>query len=260
MKTPLLKFMPKKYRFFILIIFFALASGCNPPATQPIPDLKQLTPGELTMAATVTPTPAPTLEPATEQALRMYPLFEGSTWVYDYLGYDQSREVVWRVIETVTDTRFVEGYYVAVLNRSTELLEGDPPPGFLSAPDTGTFWYLVDGGNLYRFEDRLFTQLTGAWLDLVLPFPENSHAWYPNSDQRANLDMRTTGFRYASAPFTRVLPMDGSTHTCYNVATRYTDGTAEGTFCESVGFVYQEFNYYNRAFGYRSELREFYIQ
>ena len=252
--------MPKHILLFISICFFALTSGCNPPATQPAPDLPQVSPVQPTLAATITPTPAPTLAPAIEQALQIYPLFKGSTWVYEYLGYDQSQEVVWRVVETVNDIRFVEGYYVAVLERSAELLEGDPPSGFLSAPDTGTFWYLVDGRNLYRFENQLFTRLSGAWLDLILPFPKDSQAWYPNPDQRANIDMRTTGFRYASAPFKRVLPMDGGTYTCYNVATRYADGTAEGTFCESVGFVYQEFNYYNRAFGYRSELREFSIQ
>jgi hypothetical protein len=167
--------------------------------------------------------------------------------------------VVWHVVETVTDTTFVDGYYVAQLGRNVTLIEGDPSPGFLSTPDEGTFWYLVDGHNLYRFEDQLFTQLDGAWLDLVLPFPKDSQAWYPNPDQRANLDMRTSGFRYASNPFLKVLPM-GGTYTCYNVATRYVDGTAEGTFCESIGFVYQEFNYYNRAFGYRSELRGFSLQ
>ncbi len=249
-------------KFLVLLIFisiFIFTCGCQQQATQPTPDLSQSTPAQQTQGVPLTFTPTPTLDPATEQALRLYPLFVGGTWVYEYLGYDQNQEVVWQVVETVIETRFVDGYYVAVLEREAELLEGDPPSGFLSVPDTGTFWYLVDGHELYRFENMLFTNLSGAWLDLVLPFPENSQAWYPNPDQRTEFDMRITGFRYASEPFKKVLP-NGGTYTCYNVATRFSDGTAEGTFCESIGFVYQEFNYYNRAFGYRSELRDYLMQ
>ena len=251
--------MQKFFYIILLGLILVFMSGCQRLAGQPTLDLSVLTPAQPALEPSLTLTPTPTLNPATEQALKIFPLRIGSTWVYAYLGYDRNQEVVWQVVETVTDIRFVDGYYVAVLERTTELLDGDPPPGFLSAPDAGTFWYLVDGHDLYRFEDQLFTRLSAAWLDLVLPFPENSQAWYPNPDQRAHLDMRTEGFRYASDSFTRILPM-GGTYTCYNVATRYVDGTAEGTFCESIGYVYQEFNYYNRAFGYRSELKGFSIQ
>ncbi|MFW5713137.1 MAG: hypothetical protein ACOCYU_00525 [Brevefilum sp.] len=251
--------MQKTFRFIIFMFVIIFVTGCRQFATQTTQDLTQLTPQQPTFETTVTPTPAPTLDPATEQTLRLYPLFVGNIWEYEYLGFDQGQEVVWQVVEKVTDVRFVDGYYVAVMERSLKLLDGDPPPDFQSTPSEGTFWYLVDGEKLYRFENQLFTQLSGAWLELVLPFPENSEAWYPNPDQRANLDMRTTGFRYASAPFKRTLPM-GSTYTCYNVATRYNEGMAESTFCESIGFVYEEFNYYNRAYGYRSELRGFSIQ
>lgn len=259
MKRKPTKIMQKNLLPLIFIMAMSLMSGCQSWARTPNVDLSQPTPEVPTPDASITLTPMPKLDPATEQALRLYPLTIGATWVYEYLGYDQGQEVVWRVVETVVETRIEDSYYIAELERSAELLDGDPPPGFFSAPDTGKFWYLVDGENLYRFEDQLFTEVSGAWLDLVLPFPENSQAWYPHPDQRANLDHRTVGFRYASAPFQRVLPI-GGTYTCYNVATRYVDGTAEGTFCESVGFVYQEFNYYNRAFGYRSELRGFSIQ
>lgn len=242
-----------------ILCVLLLSTGCQSQVTQPVADVEQITPGSQTEVPAPTATPGPILDPATEEALRIYPLVVGSSWIYDYLGYDQSREVVWQVEETVMETKFVNGYYVAVLERNAELLDGEPPPGFLSAPDTGTFWYLVDGQNLYRFEEQLFTELSGAWLDLVLPFPGNNHAWYPNPVQRAHLKAGDYGFRYASAAFEKVLPM-GGTYTCYNVATRYTDGTAEGTFCEAVGFVYEEFNYYDLAFGYRSELRGFTIQ
>jgi len=259
MRRKPIRTMKKILTLFIFMMAMSLMGGCQRLVVTPTIDLSELTPQALTPADSIAPTATPKLDPATEQALRLYPLTLGSTWEYAYLGYDQDQEVVWRVVEKVVETRIEDGYYIAELERSAELLEGDPPPEFFYAPDTGKFWYLVDGENLYHFEEQLFTQVTGAWLDLVLPFPENGQAWYPHPGQRSNLDNRVGGYRYASAPFQRVLPI-GGTSTCYNVATRYMDGTAEGTFCETIGFVYQEFNFFNRAFGYRSELRDFYIQ
>jgi hypothetical protein len=253
------KIMLRVYLFFISFVVMIFTSGCHRLAATPQVDIRILTPAATIQDSPSTANPTPTLDLTTEQTLQLYPLRMGNTWVYEYLGYDQSREVVWRVVETVVETRIVDGYYVAELERSAELLEGNPPPGFLTTPETGKFWYLIDGQNIYRFEDQMFTNVSGAWLDLVLPFPENNQAWFPNPDHRASLDMQTEGFRYASKPFKRVLPM-GGTYTCYNVATSYVDGTVEGTFCETVGFVYQEFNYDNRAFGYHSELRGFSIQ
>ena len=251
--------MRKEFCYLLLFIILIITNGCHRLAAQPTLDLSQLTPVKPTQDAPITPTPAPTFDLATGEALRLYPLLVGSTWVYEYLGYDQNQEVVWRVVETVTNTRFVDGYYVAELERTAKLLDGDPPSDFLSSPDTGTIWYLVDGQNLYLFEINFSTSLSDAWLDLILPFPGDSRAWFPDPDRRAVPEKQTSGFRYASEPFKKVLPM-GGTYTCYNVATRYIDGVAEGTFCETVGFVYKELKYDNRIFGYSSELIGFTLQ
>lgn len=246
--------MSKYPRKLIFLIISLLLSSCSGLILSPAQEPQYLThqPGSR-------PTLGPNLDHASEQTLRIYPLWVGSSWVYEYLGFDQGKEVVWRIIDTVVDTRFVEGYYVAELERTVKLLDGNPSENFLSEPEAGTFWYLIDGENLYRFEEILHTDLQAAWLDFILPFPENSRAWYPHPDRRSNSDPGTTGFRYASDPFKKVLPW-GDMYDCYNVATRFKDATAEGTFCEGVGYVYQEFNFYNRAYGYRSELIEFSLQ
>ena len=246
--------MNKYPRKFIFLLISLLLSSCSGLIFSPTQQPQYLThqPGSR-------PTLSADLDPDTEQALQRYPLWEGSSWAYEYLGFDQGIEVVWRIIDTVVNTRFVDGYYVAELERSVTLLDGNPSENFLTEPETGTFWYLIDGENLYRFEDIFHTDLESAWLDLVLPFPENNRAWYPHPDRRSFLRPGMTGFRYASNPFKKVLPW-GDTYDCYNVATRFKDATAEGTFCEGVGYVYQEFNYYDRAYGYRVELIEFSLQ
>jgi len=239
----------------LMMIVLAGLSGCA--STSPLED--DLFQESQTTLPTAPMADSPDVDAETQHTLRLFPLYVGSTWIYDYLGYNQNTEVVWQIVEWVVDTRIINGYYVAVMDRHIKQIDGATPQNFLSAPKPGRFWYLVDGRDVYRFESLINTNLSGAWLDLVLPFPENGAAWYPNPDQRAHFQMSITGFRYASAPFQRVLPL-GGTYTCYNVATRYQDGTAESTFCENVGFVYHEFNLFNRAFGYRSELRDFYFE
>jgi hypothetical protein len=262
--------MKKIHRNLLLISLVLLLSGCLRLATSPTVDLSRFTPQPedvvtAQIGESVVPdlheslTPTPNLDSATQRVLRIYPLWVGSSWVYQYLGYDQDLEVLWRVVETVVDTRIVEGYYVVEIERTTQLLEGTPGENFLSVPDEGTYWYLIDGEDLYRFDSALDTDLSGAWLDLVIPFPDDEEAWFPNPDQRAKIIPGVTGLRYASEPFKKVLPM-GGTYTCYNITTRYVDGTAEGTFCENVGYVYQEFNQNDQAFGYRSELIGFSLQ
>jgi hypothetical protein len=248
----------RKTLIVILISFSLLFSGCD--RLSPVPALEYRTAQPQGEASDIPPVqPGLPLDPAVEHVVRIFPLRVGSSWVYHYLGYDQRMEVVWRVVERVIDTRLLGTYFIAELERSVSLIDGQPSQGFLVSPTAGTFWYLVDGQHVYRYEEQLHTDLAGAWLDLVIPFPQNNQAWFPHPDQRSLLEPSTVGFRTASDPFKKVIPM-GGTYTCYNIATRYKDGTAEGTFCEGIGYVYQEFNYYNRAFGYRSELVDFSLQ
>lgn len=232
-------------------------------ASIPTVDLSRFTPQPSETPAEFLPEsdvdPIFSLDPDTEKALRLYPLWVGSSWVYEYLGYEESLEVIWRVVETVVETKIINGYYVAKLEREAEAIDGIPPEGFRSAPETGTFWYLVDGKNLYRFDEHLDTDLSNAWLDLVLPFPEAGQAWYPDPDQRALPEPGMIGSRYASEPFQGVLPMGGA-YTCYNVAVHYDDRTLEQTFCENVGYVFKELNLYDLPYGYRSELKGFTLQ
>ncbi len=199
------------------LILLVLLSSCHRLATTPTVDLSRFTPQPSQTAVGTLPVPETistfSLDPETEQTLRLYPLWVGSSWVYEYLGYDENMEVIWRVVETVVETSMMEGYYVAKLEREAEVMEGIPPADFEHAPETGTFWFLIDGKNLYRFEDHLQLDLSQAWLDLVLPFPEAGEAWYPDPEQRHLAEPELIGSRYASEPFSGKLPMGGM-YTC----------------------------------------------
>jgi len=255
--------MKKKLPSILILIFTMILTGCQRMATTPTVDLSRFTPqpGETLMEVLQESEVIVTLslDSDTEKALRIYPLWVGSSWVYEYLGYEENVEVIWRVVETVVETKNINGYYVAKLEREVEVINGVPPEGFRNSPETGTFWYLIDGKNLYRFEEYPDIDLSDAWLDLVLPFPEAGEAWYPDPVQRAMPEPGMIGSRYASDPFQGVLPM-GGTYTCYNVAVHYDDRTLEQTFCENVGYVFKELNIYDLPYGYRSELIGFTLQ
>jgi len=255
--------MKIKHCYFPLLFMLISLSGCLRLATTPTVDLSRFTP-QISETINVDPpkgerTPILTLDPETEEALQMYPLWVGSTWVYDYLGYDQDIEVIWRVIETVIDSNVVEGHYVVKMERTANVIEGIPPVGFRSAPETGIFWYLVDGNNLYRFDNESNFELSEAWLELVLPFPDAGEAWVPDPDQRGLPEPAKFGYCDVSDPFKGVLPMGGM-YTCYNIAMHNDDQTFEQTFCENVGFVYRELHFYSLSYGYRVELKGFLLQ
>jgi len=251
--------MNKQRLIFILIIATSILSACSELSVTPCRELSRITPAFETPDIDQQTTVFADLDPMTEMALEIYPLRVGSTWVYDYLGFDESMEVIWRVTETVVDARVVDGYYLAKLARTATCQEGNPPEDFPNKPETGTFWYLIDGDKLYFFEDDYNLDLENAWLDLIIPFPEEDQGWYPQPDLRENQESERVGYRKASEPYQEVLPI-GGTYTCYNVATEIIDAKAEQTFCETIGFLYKEFIYFERDFGYRVELVGFSIQ
>ena len=252
--------MKRLSRILLFFIFLFLTAACHRLASSSSVDLSQFTPGAPTEALEKTETDETDLsDSSVEQTLRIYPLYVGSSWVYEYLGYDENREVVWRVVETVVASDIVDGYYAVKMERTAALVDGFAPEGFISTPETGTFWYFIDGMNLYTFEGDGIPNPLHAWLDLIVPFPGEGIAWYPDPDLRAENLNEINGSRFASDPFRKVLPM-GGIYTCYNITTQYDEYIEEGTFCETVGFVYQESTHLEPAYGYRMELEGYSLQ
>lgn len=196
---------------------------------------------------------------ATEATLAIYPLRVGSSWVYDYMSYDANQEVIWRVTETIVDATISEGYYVAELERSAVLIEGTLPEDFAFSPEVGTFWYLVDGEKIYKFDAYPKGNLPSAWLEWIIPLPQGGEGWYPDPEKRSEDTVGLEGFRSASEAYKDSVP-SGETYICYNVVTVRTNGKQEGTFCETVGFFFFEEMDFFLPIGYKMELREYSLQ
>lgn len=242
-------------RYLIGLFCLLVLSAClNTEATPEQPASQTETPSQ-----TLTESGITDLDPAVDYTLRIYPLRVGSSWVYEYLGYDESREVIWRVTETVVDAQIVDGYYVATMERVAELLDGVPPDNFINTPLTGIFWYLIDGGKVYRIDSTLHTNLSDASLELIVPLPDPDEGWYPDPVKRANLNPGEDGFRHASEPYQESFALDGSL-ICYNIVTEVSDGKNEGTFCETVGFFFFEQVDFENPVGFRVELKGFSLQ
>ena len=248
-------------RFFCLLILMVLTSGCLRLASSSTVDLSQFTaqPSPSVQSdVEADKTANPALDNATLNTLRLFPLWVGSTWVYEYLGYSLEEEAHWRVTETVVYSGILQGHYVAEVERSIELTLGDPPLDFPSYPPVGSFYYLVDGENVYRFEGQVEADLDDAWLEWVLPFPADEEAWIPDPAVRAGAETPASGSRLAQGPFDQAISESGP-HVCYNVVTSVETGTEEATFCEGIGVLFLEADN-GSGVGYRMEMIGFVVQ
>jgi hypothetical protein len=199
------------------------------------------------------------LDSTTLQTLQLFPLIEGSTWIYHYLGYDERGEVLWKVVETVVETRMVDGVYIAEINRKKEHLDGNIPDDFFNTPEVGSTWFMVDGDHVYQLASPWEPDPSTAELILILQLPKEGEGWYSNPELGVLDEPEKFGLRQASEPYLQTLP-NGGIYTCYNIGTQIDDGVQEGTFCETVGYVFKELKYFHRAFGYRIELKDFSLQ
>ncbi len=251
----------KKYsRALSLLLLSLLLSGCLRMATYPTVDLSRFTPEVTEVDSSISSvTPTPGLDSITQEALKTYPLWVGSSWVYDYLGFDQEQEVIWRVVETVVSTQWVGGHFTAQVERTAELMEGIPDPDFPAAPEAGEFWLVLVGDHLYRSDSPNNLNLDAYWLELILPIPAEDDGWYPDPGLRVLDQMPDFGLRTASKAFQQVLLM-GGTYTCYNISTQIEGGTSKSVFCDGIGFVYLEYSQSGQNYGYRAELTGFSLQ
>ncbi len=251
----------KKIPRILLLLFLSFPlSGCLRMATTPTVDLSRLIPGAVsvdTPANSVTPTLG--LDATTQASLQAYPLWVGSSWVYEYLGFDQDQEITWRVVETVVNTQLIEGRFAAQVERTAEWIEGTPDPDFPVTPEEGEFWLLLVGDHLYRSDSPDNFDPDASWLELILPIPTEDEGWYPDPDLRMLDQMPDFGLRTASKPFQQALPM-GGIYVCYNIFTQFDESTAKGVFCDGIGFVYLEYSQSGQNYGYRADLTGFSLQ
>jgi hypothetical protein len=252
----------KKRRYGCFALFFLIAillSSCDVYASRDSKGSIEALLATKDSAMVTGEIPDAALDTDTQKAVSLYPLRTGSTWVYEYLGFDSNREVVWQVVMNVVDVIVREDYYIAQIEQSALLLEGDPGVNFAYSPNEGTFYYLIDGENLYRIDSLDELDLQDAWLELVLPLPEPSEGWYPEPGRRSELSAGQMGYRIASAPYQEGSLAEES-YVCHNISTMMVAGSERQTFCEGVGYFYAELINFDENTGYRIELKGFSLQ
>ena len=233
----------------IPLVLSAFLASCVRSASSP---LVESAPGAVT--ATIFPAITPTIIPAE------FPLDLGSTWIYDYSAYTAASEAIWNVTVTIVAVTIRDGFLIAEVEQAAILKAGDASSHLLNEPMVGHFWYLFDGGHLYKqSEEPDPAHAADAWLELVFPLG-GSGCWFPDARQRSEMNGVTPasgpvpGCRSASGEPHPVEVPAGKFEACIDVVTYYNSGPTFLTFCPGVGIVATRYDHSGSQFGYHSAL------
>jgi hypothetical protein len=225
----------------------------QPVETQTLPSQTQLA------ASTV---PAITLTAVSEQSRQtrlVFPLQTANSWVYEYQAYSGDEQATWQIIDTMLDTLSSGPLFAVKVEREVRLTSGSPSQDFIDRPLSGTFWYVVDGAQVFRQEELDWSKIADAWLELVWPFPVSS-CWYPEAGQRSDPAIPgRPGCLYARGPV-MIQTQVGQLDRCYHLVTPYNNGNVQIDFCEQVGIVGGQFRHSGTPYGYKFILTAYSLQ
>ncbi len=253
--------MEKIIRTAIIVWVTIMVTGCHPLTRSPAEIRRQDTNQTAPYAVHDGLESGGIADSATRHTLHLYPLWAGSTWEYQFRGYDQKGYVVWELIESVIETYIGHhGYFVAEVERNIRLVEGNPAHDFPSFPESGTLYYLVDGEHIYILESLADIDISKDQFTQGFPLPDGRGIWYPVRSNRAVVQPGLGVSHQVSDPYDRVLPIGKGIFTCYHSAVEQINHSEEAVFCETVGFVHRAFHYQDRLFGWWIELVAFSFQ
>lgn len=211
---------------FLPFIVFLLTSCVRTASTPP--------------TATPPNAPTPTLAPYNTP----FPLNVGATWIYEYTSYFEDVFAIWRVTEVIVRAGPGEnGTYIAEMQRTSELLEGQPNDQLMFQLPDGNYTYVLDGNRLYLHP----AGIPGLSLDNSTPYLTFPIAEYTCTE--AEVLCREV----ASGPETYT-SLAGEFPGCYQLVTPSNSGTEVQVFCENMGFVSAKYDRLGSPFGYRLEL------
>lgn len=197
--------------------------------------------------------PAPTSVSAFENPVPTsvpFPLALASTWIYEYRAYDENKQALWIVTETIVAVEERDGLLVAEVERLIRLQEGQPGNGLANAPEDGISWYILRGADLFRQYGALDSGdlLKNASLEMVFP-PESVPCW-PLDEVLGPLERGAAGCRSVSNSLSAYETPAGVFENCIELVTPYPGGDIQTVFCPDIGFVAQEYDHNSSKSGY----------
>ena len=269
----------------IAVVFLVWAIGSLVPSQGMILPSKatatavSVSPTPTAILPTATPMPLTTLDPTIlapdlAAALKIFPLYLGTRWVYTEVNYTQTGDpnqiisAVTSIEDQVADVQNLPPYYIAHIQRETSLVSADPgwgDNGFKTSLGSSEFWYVVHAGRVYRSNERpdpATINLDQLTEELDLPLAKNLN-WCPNKmgeiapkPQETPVPCQYVGSRVvlAEQPFQT---QAGSFDACFQLEDVYNDGPIFRWFCNGVGFVTQTFDHSGSRFGNSQELVQF---
>ncbi len=282
-------------RILYAILLFALLTGCFRAAShsQDLSPLSLAATASLTSASPMLPTPppgltqksSPTASPTSsipspgamqantptsiaasasaglsQRTLAAFPLQVANSWVYTYQAYSGDEKASWQVVDTIVETRQSGQLYAARIEQEVNLVEGSPSNNFMDIPQAKTYWYVLDGAQVYRQDVLDWNSVMDSWLELVWPFPVQG-CWYPEPGERSSavVAQGRPGCRQASGSLT-LQTLAGAIDHCYHLFTPYNNGAVIIDFCEQVGIVGGQFDHTGTPFGYHFNLTAYSLQ
>lgn len=234
------------------------------------------TPAQLTTETPTPPTATSQPSPVSiTSILKLFPLVQGNTWVYDYTEYTSSPndalktiQATYEISRQVVEVKTVDQVTFAHIRHNVKKVSEDPGfsdrEGDPSIPDS--FWYILHDNKIYS-SDELPADLYGIdylqlTLEYVFPLAKGAE-WCPSPIAKSEIGETATvapcnpiGRRVvlSDEPFQSAA---GSFDRCYQLKDEWNTSGIFQTFCEGVGIVEQKFDHSGSLFGFEQTLTRF---
>ena len=202
-----------------------------------------------------------------------FPLYKGMTWTYSYEAYEPSPtdpaqviQATYELVETITDTENVSGYWIAHVTREYQLLNVDPGwTGDFEVSLPNEYWYVLNDDKVWESRSAIdsdMIQVDEFLLDYDFPL-SLSAAWCllplnsNNSDSGKNItNCEFVGKRMVTNTGDFESPA-GTFDDCYELTDFFNGGNFIHWFCPEVGIVFMKFDHMGTRFGFEQTLTSY---
>lgn len=198
----------------------------------------------------------------------VFPLEEGTTWVYSYEAYHQAAapdhilKAAYKLTESIIDVERTSPYFVAHVKKDYELVQADVDWTSEEFTDNQLeIWYLMNGSQM--FESHIPVNTDDLQIDyflLAYDFPVSigkswclTQASSNDTSHKKIVDCEFVGKRMVTNEGSYQTPA-GRFDACYELTDYFNNGNIIHWFCEGVGVVFRKFDHAGTRFGFEQTL------